>query len=425
MQVEVVAAVLRQPAPGAANGCQRADVRARAALVRGQFDTQRGEDFGDLRGGRTRAGRIRRAGIEGIDAPGTEVTLGGDDLAFQLAGAGAVGGIDLATPQPLFLVGESDYPDRAFGRHRQPADQMPGGHGDGHPGTVIDRAGAQVPGIQVATDHHHFLRALAAGDLADHIVRGVLPVPATIQRQGQLHRAALQQPAELVGIGHGQRGGRDRGQALIEAGDAGMRHPVRVGAGRAHHKADRTLADCLRRPLGAHRAARAIATAVAGGKHPVIDKGDLAGQRAGRCGLQRGQVGKAHHLGLDLPARAAAQRGDLQWLGKGAHHPGRFTAPLPLGEGHRLGPDPVKAELDELFLGPGHRARIGLAAGHARADLGGQRLDHLPAGAVGQGLLAQLHSGLDRRRWNEGLRLCARTGQQRRNRNRQNTHGTT
>ena len=34
--------------------------------------------------------------------------------------------------------------------------------------------------------------------------------------------------------------------------------------------------------------------------------------------------------------------------------------------------------------------RIGLAAGQARADLGGQRFGDLPAGVVGQGALAQL-----------------------------------
>ena len=95
----------------------------------------------------------------------------------------------------------------------------------------------------------------------------------------------------------------------------------------------------------------------------------------------------------------------------GAQHVCRFTAPLPFGEGHRLGPDPVKAELDELLLGPDHRTGIGLACGHAWAELGGQRLGHVPAGGISQCLLAQLHSRIDGRLRDDGLGAGAGAGQ--------------
>src|SRR5690606_16113271 len=67
VQVEVVAAVLRQPRPGAALGGQRAHVRAGAALVGGVLDAEWLEHFGNLAGGIARALRVRRAGVEGVD----------------------------------------------------------------------------------------------------------------------------------------------------------------------------------------------------------------------------------------------------------------------------------------------------------------------------------------------------------------------
>jgi len=152
-------------------------------------------------------------------------------------------GIGLAAVQALLLVGEGDHTDGALRRLLEQADQVARSHGDAHARAVIDRAGAQVPRIQVTTDHHHFLRQAAAGDLADHVVRGRRTIPATVQRH--LHRGAAtgQQARQLVGIGHRQCRRWHRGQAIIETGDAGVRHAVGVGTGRAHQEADRALAD--------------------------------------------------------------------------------------------------------------------------------------------------------------------------------------
>src|SRR3546814_10804640 len=77
------------------------------------------------------------------------------------------------------------------------------------------------------------------------------------------------------------------------------------------------------------------------------DLGDLAGQRAVRCGLERVQVGEAHHFALDRAARAAAQRGEHQRLRVLAEHLGAFAAALPLRESDRLGPDLVVARSEE------------------------------------------------------------------------------
>jgi len=91
-----------------------------------------------------------------------------------------------------------------------------------------------------------------------------------------------------------------------------------------------------------------------------------------------------------------------------------FTAALPLREGHRFLPHLVEAQCLELGFGPGHGAGVGLAAGDARADFGGERFDHLPAGVIGQRLVAQLRGGGQRRRGQGGgmRRREGRGGQQ-------------
>ena len=38
---------------------------------------------------------------------------------------------------------------------------------------VIGGAGGGVPRIQVAAEHHDFIRLIRAGDFADHVVAGV------------------------------------------------------------------------------------------------------------------------------------------------------------------------------------------------------------------------------------------------------------
>jgi hypothetical protein len=281
-------------------------------------------------------------------------------------------------------------------------------HGDADACAVIDRAGAQVPRIQVTADHHHFLGQAAAGDLADHVLRGVAAIPAAIQRDADAGGAARDQPVELVCIRAGQRGRRYRRQAFIEAGDTGMRHAVRIGAGRTHDVADRALADGLGRATAAHGAADAVVLATAAAVHGEVDVGDLARQRTFWCGLQGIQALEAHHFGFDRSGRAAAQGGDGQRLRMRAEYRGVFTATLPLREGDRLGPDLVETQCLELGLGPFHGTGIGFAAGHARPDFGGQRLHHLPAGGVGQRLFAQLRGGADRRIGDAGRGGCVR-----------------
>src|SRR5699024_3812167 len=153
--------------------------------------------FGDLPGGCARV--LRGAGVETVDAAGPEVAFGCDQV--QADAVGVALGVLAGADQALLLVGEGDDADAARGALLKLADQVSGGHGDAHAGGVVDAAGAKVPGVQVRGDHHELVAVAAAGDLADHVLRGVFTLEADVQRQVHGDRAAFQQAHELVGVG--------------------------------------------------------------------------------------------------------------------------------------------------------------------------------------------------------------------------------
>src|SRR5690606_5833049 len=245
--------------------------------------------------------------------------------------AGVFAGVGEATVQALFLVGEGDHADRARRTLGQVRDELGRGHGDADAGGVVDRPGALVPGIQVAADQHDLVGPAAAGDLADHVLRGVFAVPAAIQRHAYA-RAGIErdQARELVGVRVGEGGGGNRLQALGETGDAGMPEALVAGAGRAHQEGAGTGADRRRGTGAAQARGRTVAVPVAGALHAVVHERDLPGERARACLLQRGQVREAHHHALDGAARAAAQGAEHQRLRVPAEYLGRLAAALPL-----------------------------------------------------------------------------------------------
>ena len=72
--------------------------------------------------------------------------------------------------------------------------------------------------------------------------------------QGQVHGhrlAALEDADQLLGVGDGQRAGRDRRRAIGEILDAGVRIAMMVGADRADD--DRRARPCGRRCVGPWR----------------------------------------------------------------------------------------------------------------------------------------------------------------------------
>ena len=244
----------------------------------------------------------------------------------------------------------------------------------------------------MATDGDHFVGQVAAADLADDVVRGVLARVLGGDVQAQLHRlAAAEHVHQQVGVGIGQGGRRDARHALVVAHGAGVGEAVGVGADRADHHRHRALLRRLDRAAAACADGRAVTAAVLEAHHAVGDEGDLALEAARRRRFQRGQVGEGDHLGLQraLGADAAAQRRDHQRLRIRRHHFGALVAAQPHREGHRLEVDAVEAQGLELGLGPAHRLGVGRGTGQARADLGGERLDDVEGLAARQGLVAQ------------------------------------
>ena len=49
-----------------------------------------------------------------------------------------------------------------------------GFHRDDHAGSVIDRAGAEIPGIEMARDNHDLFGMLGALEVGDHVVTGFI-----------------------------------------------------------------------------------------------------------------------------------------------------------------------------------------------------------------------------------------------------------
>ena len=167
VKIEIIGAVLTE-AEDRHSGClERDQVRATKAVAVTKLDAQRLQYPPDL--AHHRQGGFGHAGPEGPDAAGSEIRFGADDMVPEFILMDLE--IGPGPEQPLFLGPEGNHPDGAARVFFEPPDQRPGGHRDHHPSTVIDRPGAEIPTVQMAADNHHFLRCLAAGNLADHIGR--------------------------------------------------------------------------------------------------------------------------------------------------------------------------------------------------------------------------------------------------------------
>ena len=70
----------------------------------------------------------------------------------------------------FFLAHPRNKADGALRMDPQILHQMDRLHRDHHPCAVIDRSCSQIPGIQMARNHHHLLRMLGALPVGDHVV---------------------------------------------------------------------------------------------------------------------------------------------------------------------------------------------------------------------------------------------------------------
>ena len=139
------------------------------------------------------------------------------------------------------------------------------------------------------------------------------------------------------------------------------------------------------------------------------DEDDLAlyGRRIGR--LQRLHTVKLDDFGLESLGRgsaAVAERGQDERLREGRDDLGTGFAAFPIGKLETFDPDVGEAERLELRDRPVAGARLGLAAGLALADFGGEPFNDVPGEVVAQRGVAQsrgfLRSGLGEEGRGEG-----------------------
>ena len=201
------------------------------------------------------------------------------------------------------------------------------GGGDRDARGIVDRAGAQIPAVEMPADQDDARRGIAAGHFGDDVARfAASPIWRGVSTQLQPHRlAALQHALELLGVGQRQRGGGDRLHAVGQVGAAGVRVAVMIGADRADHDRRRALAS-PRSPGPTRRAApngRSYDPSCVA-RHRVADEGDLALQAAVGRGLQIGERREIDDLGRQPRGRRRAR---IAERGRASASAGRATRP--------------------------------------------------------------------------------------------------
>src|SRR5205807_2553650 len=79
-------------------------------------------------------------------------------------------GVGSSAHQPVLFVHPRDHSDSSFGPKAEPLDQLSDLHSYCDACAVIDRAGAQVPRVQMTGDNDYLLGMLAAFNIRDDVV---------------------------------------------------------------------------------------------------------------------------------------------------------------------------------------------------------------------------------------------------------------
>ena len=130
--------------------------------------------------------RAREAEPGGLEHAG--VRLDGEDVVSELIHVRIPVGTRAAKSD--LLVGPEHHPYRAPGSETQlvhQPDGFPGGHAAAR---VVHGAVADVPRVDVATDHDDFFRSLRADDLPDHVARRHIRIRRGLHLEHQLDRLA-------------------------------------------------------------------------------------------------------------------------------------------------------------------------------------------------------------------------------------------
>ena len=131
--------------------------------------------------------------LHGIDIPRPEICLAShhDLTGFSFVGLGVGGAAEIH-----LLGAEQDDTDRAARTLRQAGDQPGGAEDDGNAGTIIGRAGTEIPGIEMPTNENDLIGTLSTLDLADYVPRRRVLLNRRCQPKPDPYRTQRRQPFE-------------------------------------------------------------------------------------------------------------------------------------------------------------------------------------------------------------------------------------
>src|SRR5580704_826994 len=321
---------------------------------------------------------MRRAGV----------AFDGGNVVGELGGI--FGGVGPGPGTPCFFIHPCDDAKGTRGTEVKALEKFTSLHGNDDAGSVVDRARAEIPGIEMSGHYDDLFRMLGAFEVRDDVIAGFV---------GQLLRSKSQMHADLafggevddeVGVFGGNRTGGDSGRKA----EAGVREAIVGVADGANHSGDGAEVGC-----GFGSGSSAADSVPRGGEGEAgggfllvencIEEHDLAGNF---IAAERGEFFKSadcDDLGGDAIRRcrgASAESGQDNLLRCPRNHAGilnqgcGFGTANPVRHGDWLKSD-VEAELTK-FVGNILRGPTGLngSAGTGSDILG--KVCELPVGVI-------------------------------------------
>ncbi len=114
---------------------------------------------------------------------GAGVALDGGDVAGEVVGV--FGGVGFAAGASGFFVHPGDNAEGAGGAEVEALENFGGLHGHDYAGSIVDGAGAEVPGIEMAGDDYDLLGMFGTFEVGDHVEASF--IGELLWRQGQTH----------------------------------------------------------------------------------------------------------------------------------------------------------------------------------------------------------------------------------------------
>src|SRR5580698_2607950 len=140
---------------------------------------------------------------------GARVALNGGHVAREIAGV--FGSVGFAAGASGFFVHPGNYTEGAGGAQVKALENFGGLHGHDYAGSVVDGAGAEVPGIEMAGDDHDLFGMFGTFEVSDNVVAGFIGKLLGCQSEMHADLAFGGEMDDQVGVFGGYGCGRDTG----------------------------------------------------------------------------------------------------------------------------------------------------------------------------------------------------------------------